>query len=168
MKRSELNVGDELLYSRTNSWQTDDWSAAKAVVVSTEPCERVERWRGRGNETYRMHPQGRLVLVDLFYQRSNTPIRQPVSLAHLRGPYEDLKAKIEADREARAAEIKRQEQQREKRMGYLNDTITAARKAGIDVEIMASWKVDRAGYVAVPVEEMDRIVRIINARGQVD
>jgi hypothetical protein len=109
VKRSELNVGDELLYAKPYDWDSGYTSGGeKAVVVAVEPHKETAGWGFRGGRTYAQVAKGNGVLVDL-HRDGQTPSRRVVQLGHLRGPYAQAAAEMEsrAKRRQDADDVKR-------------------------------------------------------------
>jgi hypothetical protein len=114
MKRSELNVGDELYYADRYTW-AHDHLGARVTVVAIEPYV-INSW-----DHQIVKGPGSGVLVDVHHdQRPQT--QTVVQLHNLRGPYREIMAEVEtrrtvareqvdgrlaarAEREARSAEV---------------------------------------------------------------
>lgn len=95
MKRSELNVGDEVYYDRSTNWMTSAGGGRKAVIVDTKPYKvRKSRFGFRYDSTYAEDPKGNCVLADVTGWNGNTE-RTAVPVSHLRGPFEATKAEVE-------------------------------------------------------------------------
>lgn len=150
MKRSDIHVGDELFYARSNAWQKYG-DGCKAVVVDTQPYSitRVTY----GSDYYRPDANGKAVLVDLYDSHvSDKPRRTAVPTAHLRGPYEATKA--EADRLASAdREQSRAESQRAQEAWTEAKTIEeSAQAAGIDARAHHLPSYDGPQFVLTPAD----------------
>jgi len=96
MKRSELTVGEAYYHDGSPDWETGTWRGRRVVVLATEPYERISGpgWRTRQIEPSR-DGKGNGVLVETA-DRSGKTAREVVQLAHLRGPYEQVKATVDA------------------------------------------------------------------------
>lgn len=103
MKRSDLKVGDELYYARPGEW-TDLRLGDKVTVVAVEPYQEIRStWGMRRSEPYKQVPSGNGVLVE-GPSWGGDLAKIVVQLGHLRGPYAETAAKVEALRaEADAA-----------------------------------------------------------------
>lgn len=102
MKRSEIRVGDVLYYAKPSDWDHGyiDPRGARVVVVSDRPHQRSTLYPYQLREI----SAGTGVLVDFVRDGAQdgpsvTASRSPrdvVQLAHLRGPYEQVAAEVEA------------------------------------------------------------------------
>jgi hypothetical protein len=107
VKRSEIKVGEAYYYDRSANRETSGYGgASKAVVVDGERYTlNRDTWRRRSEPDYRQDPKGTAVLVDIYYEgvagAVGQIVREAVPSAHLRGPYEETKAAIEAGRAKR-------------------------------------------------------------------
>lgn len=101
MKRSELNVGDELYYAKPGDWHRD-YDGKKVVVLSVEPYrDRLGQDRGRGDRFLKVD-KGTGVLVEI-HSKTTGRYRRVVQLAQLHGPYETVAAEVRARAEQRHA-----------------------------------------------------------------
>lgn len=104
MKRSEVKAGEAYYYDRSNMWREYTSGGKKAVVVDDERYAiNSNLWRGSREPQYMKDPKGTAVLVDIHWD-DGQPAREAVPTAHLRGPWEEAKAEVDALRAARRAE----------------------------------------------------------------
>lgn len=165
MKRSELKVGDEIYYCPSQDWRVDNSRAEKVVVVDTAGYRTLDRWhrkRVQNGETWEQARSGPLVLVDRHSRYDDDAVTRTVlPLAHLRGPWVELSeqaAKAQAARrERRQAAEDAARNLAEKREAVLE----RAREAG--VKARAAY--DGTGDVAVSVEELERLLNLMQAGG---
>jgi hypothetical protein len=105
VKRSELNVGDELYYARSTNWEDRSAYGQRAVVVDAGCWERPIRHWGFDNNP-RPASKGNGVLVDLYSDGRAKPWREVVTLGQLKGPWLEVKTRVdkaEAQRREREA-----------------------------------------------------------------
>lgn len=101
MRRADLRVGDRLYWAPGRGWadRSDDGCWGEAVVVSVEPHEEVsgER-RGRKGDGVLVDLDVRPLAGDPYHRR------RVVYLSALRGPYEAVKARVDAAQAERLAQ----------------------------------------------------------------
>lgn len=121
MKRSELNVGDELFYAR--KWEWGQHEGTKVRVLSTEPYGRdydhrkVPRKSGTG------------VLVSPVDVNGKKQWDEIVQLSQLRGQWADVEpvqAKLRAERQAALAKQREAREAREERLRGLQVRLAGA------------------------------------------
>lgn len=155
MKRSEINVGDELYYDRRRDWETSAYGQ-KAVIVDTAPY-RIQKasWGWIRKDTYSPNPKGNAVLVDL-HSPGGKVARTAVPIAHLRGPYTETLAAVEKTaaqaKTAQAAESKAREDAWAN-ASHVNDR---ARSAGIRSDLHRDWS--SAPQISVSVEDFAKLL----------
>lgn len=145
MKRTELTVGAELYYARPYEWKNDR-TGDRVVVVATEP-HRQRDW------IITEVPIGNGVLVNNPGKPERTVV---VPLGHLRGPYAEIKAEVEA----RAAERRKlraeEEERRDRRRDAAISIARRARDAGY-----ATWLDQTPGQdlmIRLTPETLDRLL----------
>lgn len=98
MKRSELNVGDELYWAKPGDW-THDYIGKKVTVLHVEPYGR-SHYSHRG--TLRAEHDGKGNGVHVQVHNPGFGSREDVvQLGHLRGPYAATLAEVEAQIDAK-------------------------------------------------------------------
>lgn len=163
MKRNEITIGAELYYDRSANWETTGYYASKAVVVDTERYKiNRARWGYRSETTYTKDPKGNCVLVDLYDSGSDKPRREPVPVAHLRGPYEQTKAAVQG---IVAAAKERETAKREQERDLWNRAGVACERAdtfGITAAPRCALSSDTR--IEVSVADFERLLDMVAAR----
>lgn len=126
MKRSELNVGDELYYAQPRDW-ADMRIGVRVVVVSTKPHKSATGWSRA--TPFKETVTGSGVLVDIF-RPGLSPRRSCVQLGHLRGPFAEVEADVRRQREERFAADKAADLLRDKRRSVAVEACARAARAG--------------------------------------
>jgi len=166
MKRSELKVGEAYYYDRSTNWEDRSYGGgAKAVVVDDKGYTiRKSDWGWRRDEPrYYEDPKGTAVLVDIHIEQYGTPRveREAVPVAHLRGPYEETKAAIDARVAARRDAERRTHTQREANREAGDRVANAA--AAIGVSARQDFRVD--DRVSVPTAQFAAMVKALAETG---
>jgi hypothetical protein len=107
VKRKDIKAGDELYYSSHRDWQISALGGLKVVVVDPQPYSINQSSWGRTN--WHPTPRGTAVLVKVIGRHGER--EEVVPIAHLHGPYEQVKAAVE---EAVAEEKARRETESKK------------------------------------------------------
>lgn len=160
MKRSEIEIGAVLYYDRSTNWEDKPGYGNKAVVVDTRRYRRTDFRDGPNREPWVQDDNGDLVLVNFHHHHSPTPTREAVRPAHLRGPYEPTRARLQEAEARRQANYRRQREARQQRQDRQIAAVQAAQAAGIEVLTTAVGK-PAEEYVAVPVAELERLTALL-------
>jgi len=104
MKRSELKIGESYYYDRSTNWAAGGYGTAHRVVVVDDKRYRIatSTWGFRAPR-YTEDPKGTAVLVDIYRDGLARPARDCVPVAHLRGPWEETQAAVQARQDAERA-----------------------------------------------------------------
>lgn len=153
MKRADIEVNGEYYYDRSGSWVAGGWGHAGRAVVVDDKRYAVS---GFNDARYSESSRGNRVLVDLYRPNSTTPVRLAVPITHLRGPWEQTKALVEAAIKRRG-DVRRSEQEERDRLAKVSaEAYEAAGKIGVGVTIRYSpagvVEIDGAALLAMAVQ----------------
>jgi len=160
MKRNEIKAGMELYYDRSNNWQEGGYGSAAKAVVADDKRYRINRqtW-GIRQPSYTEDPKGTAVLIDLHRPWGTGEIRverTAVPAAHLRGPWEQLRAEIAARRDERRQVTERARAEEDALQKRADVAKARAVSAGFKVDVSGGY--GRLPYVEVSVEEFERLL----------
>lgn len=151
MKRSDLKVGEAYYHDRSQKWASGDgWHTGKAVIVDLNPARQggvladltIKNWRGEESTT-----------------------QTTVTLAHLRGPYEQTLAEVTAANEKRVA----QRRAADKAKRDARDRADAAVKRAADLGVRAHVSYQTVGDVELSAAELEKLLDladIARAKGE--
>jgi hypothetical protein len=155
MKRSELTVGAELAWSRSEAWDTPE----RVVVVAVEPHIRVERWRRRADGLpFAVSDKGNGVLVDKPNFQGHVQ-KEVVQLAQLRGPWAEYKAAWDARKEAQRTQDRQLQERRNETDGRATALVAALAVAGVQARATYSYGETR---IALGLDEAQKVVDLLN------
>lgn len=159
MKRSDLTPGQDYLHSDTQNWESRGYRARRVTVVSAEPVAPARGYRA-ASRTFTLHdgttaqvaavPKGNYSLV-----RDEKGVVFPALNAHLRGPWQETKAKVDEAEQAKRDRNAREhaaEQAANARVREVEKRIT---DLGIDTGLLRR---DRFGGVNVPVSALEALL----------
>lgn len=133
MKRSEIKPGDELYYDPATDWATRGYDyGRRAVVVDDERYKIIRRstW-DRRPDSYVQDPKGTAVMVDLHNGADGDSIRKAVPMAHLRGPWAETLAAVEAAARKKQADDAAQSKRLTDAWAAASTLVGLAKAAGI-------------------------------------
>lgn len=148
MKRSDLEVGESYYYDPSTEWARGRWlrDARRAVVVDEKRYIVNRNVWSSGYSTYRENPTGTAVLVDLYEDGRAEPVRGAVPAAHLRGPWEETRAAVQARREEIRAAAGEADAARDEIRVRAMDAVARAARLGFPVSMHIN------DYASVEVE----------------
>jgi predicted trehalose synthase len=156
MKRTDLMVGEVLYHTRLRGWEDAAHSGHKATVVDTQPYRSLRQgYYGRDRKPWAPDPKGAGVLVDIDYGLGG--VREVVSLATLKGPYEQVAAQVKEQAEARRARVQAANEARQAEASARDAMLARAEQAGIKAS-MVYEPAHRERYVMLPVKELARLL----------
>lgn len=164
MKRSELKAGGEYYYDRHQDWAEAKYgTGSKAVVVDDQRyAVRESTWGHRSSERWYPNPKGTAVLVDLYWLDHNGKEkveRTAVPVAHLRGPWEQTQAAVDARvkalREREQAAVGRRQDGRKRAAGL----VALAASLGLEIRFDVDY---RTSDVTVAMS-LDTATRLLDA-----
>lgn len=166
MKRSELKAGMDVYHARERDWEAIPYRGEKATVVDTAAYKSVERWHRRrieGEDPWEKSKSGTRVLVDIT-SREGRVTRTVVPLSHLHGPYEEVRAQVQEQYDARQARARKVADAKQERVDRRDKALARAREAGVLAHTM-SYPSNHDAFVAVSVEELERVLNLLQVGG---
>lgn len=160
MKRADLEVGKAYYYARTNDWQEYLGQGSKVVIVDTGCWEQPHTWAR--NLAPRKATKGTGVLVDqtvrtMYGNGEEKIVRKVVTLASLRGPYEETLKLVEENQKRRAEQYKITNERQEQKRIEIKTAVDLAKENGVVV--------GHGGEISISAAELTRLVNA--ARGNV-
>jgi len=150
LKRSEIKVGGEYYYDRQQDWMVGKYgTGSKAVLVDDQRYSISKTWHRE--HRYSRDPKGTAVLVDVYglnYDGTEKVERTAVPVAHLRGPWGQTKAEVDA---RIAAKKERDDNARSARNAEAaNAAIARASALGLTVRREGGYTSPRAAVAMSP------------------
>jgi hypothetical protein len=129
MKRAELTVGQEYWYSNSLSWEENTFLGCKIIVVDLGFWQKPDVWSRDNNP--RKTTKGSSILVDMVTKYESRIVRKVVSLAHIRGPYEETYKKIKEWEDRVTAQRLQANERRKNNSAEAEVAIALAKEYGI-------------------------------------
>lgn len=153
MKRKDLEVGKAYWYARTREWEEYLNQGSKIIVVD-DGCWEQPRHHWSRDGAPRKVTKGTGVLVDMtvpsYSGGEDRVVRQVVSLATIRGEYEETRKQVEENEERRRVEYHTEREARDKRSTEIKTAVNLARENGVVV--------GHGGEISISAAELTRLV----------
>jgi len=168
MKRSELEVGKEYWYSRSNSrWEDFLYEGTKVVVVDTDCWEEPNLAWSRETPRPRKVSKGSGVLVDITGKKTFTSDeevvrRKVVNVSAIRGPYEETRQKIQAREDARSEKNKADQRVRQANDAKVEKAQRLAAERGIKVYQANTGSAN----VTLSADDLSLLLNLLNTKDE--
>lgn len=163
MRQKDIKIGDDLYWDPSADYAGAYGRGRRVTVLDTGYRRAGSNWR----PTYTKVAGGRLVKVEIVDNETGAKISDDssryVTANSLRGPWAEVLARVEFNRQVMRDEAARERAERAARLAHAQAVMDSLGRH-IGAELLggpSGWRPSEAGTVEIPVRALDRILELL-------